>query len=210
MPPVGYQGSEGTCAPFAAVYAARSSEQYHRTNATSYSYGSNIFSPEYVYNQTKAGSGCASGSSMVETLNFMVNKGVCTWQSMPYSDLNGCSQTPTAAQQAEAANYKIPYFSRLYTTDKVGIKTMLSQKHSLVVSFTFDQNFSSAGPGYIWKSLAAPYYGPHAVVLCGYDDSKNAYLAMNSWGNSWGDNGYIWIDYNFLSTISYDLYTMNY
>jgi hypothetical protein len=38
------------------------------------------------------------------------------------------------------------------------------------------------------------------MALCGYDDSKGpngAFRVVNSWGTSWGDNGYIWVDYSF-------------
>jgi hypothetical protein len=37
----------------------------------------------------------------------------------------------------------------------------------------------------------------HAMVLVGYNDSKNAFRVRNSWGSSWGDNGSIWVDYQF-------------
>lgn len=36
----------------------------------------------------------------------------------------------------------------------------------------------------------------HAIVLVGWDDSKNAWLLRNSWGTNWGEDGYMWIDYN--------------
>lgn len=35
----------------------------------------------------------------------------------------------------------------------------------------------------------------HAVTLCGWDDSKGAWLIKNSWGTDWGLNGYMWIAY---------------
>lgn len=37
----------------------------------------------------------------------------------------------------------------------------------------------------------------HAVVLIGWDDSKQAWLIKNSWGDTyWGDRGYGWLGYN--------------
>lgn len=36
----------------------------------------------------------------------------------------------------------------------------------------------------------------HAVVIVGWDDTKNAYLIRNSWSKDWGENGYCWVDYN--------------
>jgi hypothetical protein len=35
----------------------------------------------------------------------------------------------------------------------------------------------------------------HAVEIIGWDDDKRAWLIRNSWGQSWGAKGYIWIDY---------------
>ncbi len=33
------------------------------------------------------------------------------------------------------------------------------------------------------------------MVVIGYNDTKNAFKVMNSWGTKWGDNGFAWIDY---------------
>jgi C1A family cysteine protease len=207
MPPIGYQGSEGSCVSWAVAYGARSCKQYYATNALSYSYSSNIFSPEYVFNQTKSGTNCAS-SSMLSAMDLLVNQGVCTWQSMPYSYLNGCSLMPTSAQTAEAANYKIPAYARVLPSDQTTIKTMIAQKKTIPFTFNTDYTFDHATTGTIWTTYSG-FTGAHAMVLCGYDDSKHAYRAMNCWGTSWGDAGYIWIDYNLLPVISFEAYVMN-
>src|SRR5204863_7426567 len=44
-PPIEQQGGEGSCAVFATTYAARSIERFYKTNATTYSLSTNIFSP---------------------------------------------------------------------------------------------------------------------------------------------------------------------
>jgi hypothetical protein len=36
----------------------------------------------------------------------------------------------------------------------------------------------------------------HAVNIIGWDDNKGAWLVRNSWGTTWGENGYMWIKYN--------------
>jgi C1A family cysteine protease len=38
-------------------------------------------------------------------------------------------------------------------------------------------------------------YTNHAIILCGWDDSKGAWLLKNSWGTGWGEDGYMWISY---------------
>lgn len=33
----------------------------------------------------------------------------------------------------------------------------------------------------------------HAVLMLGWDDSKKAWLLLNSWGTQWGEDGYAWV-----------------
>ncbi len=205
MPPVQNQGSEFSCVAFAVGYAARSAEQYYKANASSYSASSNIYSPEFLYNQTKIGD-CGSGTSIVRTLEFLKATGICSWQSMPYSTTNGCSLMPTSAQLSEAANYKITNYSGVYKSDVTAIKTMLVNKHPLMITVTLDQSFTNAQPGFIWKSYSGSNGFSHALTICGYDDAKQAFKVMSSWGTTWGDAGFSWIDYQFLKQTG-DLWT---
>jgi C1A family cysteine protease len=41
----------------------------------------------------------------------------------------------------------------------------------------------------------ANYSVNHAIVLCGWDDSRGAWRLKNSWGTGWGEGGYMWIKY---------------
>jgi hypothetical protein len=36
----------------------------------------------------------------------------------------------------------------------------------------------------------------HVIQMIGWDDAKQAWLIKNSWGPSWGENGFAWIKYN--------------
>lgn len=195
-PPIGNQGNEGACVPFAVAYAARSIEYYYTSNASSYSTGANVFSPEFAYNLTKFGD-CGSGTSMTSVLDLLVQQGVCTWQLMPYDDLNGCSLIPDNNQMQNASGYKIASYVKIVNTDRVAIKTMVSSKHPVILTLLADNSFVNARTGFIWKADSGAGVLPHTIIICGYDDSKNAYKVMNSWGTLWGDAGYSWIDYDF-------------
>jgi len=210
-PPVGDQGNEFACVPFAVVYGARSIEEYYRHPTGGYSYATNIFSPEYVYDQVKVGD-CGSGASITGCLDFMYNLGVTTWQTVPYSDANGCSIVPTGAQIAEATNYKIPNYSKVVSSDRSAIKSLVYANHPVIVSLNIDNNFTNATAGYTWNSISSGN-APHSVIIVGYDDSgSGAYKVMNSWGTStWGDAGYLWISYSvFEARAGYYSYVMNY
>ena len=115
---------------------------------------------------------------------------------MPYSTNKGCSVVPNSTQNAEAANYKIASYSRIIDSDQLAIKTMIASNHAVIASFTIDGSFKNATAGFIWKSLTGNS-GSHTMAICGYDDAKHAYKAINSWGTNWADAGYIWIDYDF-------------
>jgi C1A family cysteine protease len=40
--------------------------------------------------------------------------------------------------------------------------------------------------------------GGHELCLIGFDDSKELFIVMNSWGSSWGDKGFCYIPYSYL------------
>ena len=42
--------------------------------------------------------------------------------------------------------------------------------------------------------------GLHAVTLIGFDDSRQAFKVINSWGTGWGSAGYGWIAYSMTGT----------
>ena len=118
-----------------------------------------------------------------------------------YDGYNGCSLIPTASQNADAANNKITSYSRVLTADSVAIKSMLVAKHPVIIGINEDQSFLSAGPGFIWR-VKLSTGNAHCLIICGYDNSKHAYKVMNSWGTSWGDAGYSYIDYDLLPQVA--------
>ena len=106
---------------------------------------------------------------------------------------------PTSSQLSNAATYKISTYSAIYKTDIIAIKTAVVNKHPLIMTVNLDESFTNAPPGFIWKSFSGAGGFSHALIICGYDDAKHAFKVFNSWGTNWGDAGFSWIDYDFLS-----------
>jgi C1A family cysteine protease len=41
--------------------------------------------------------------------------------------------------------------------------------------------------------------GGHAVMAVGYDDAKQVFLVRNSWSKAWGDQGYFYMPYFYIT-----------
>lgn len=205
MPPILSQGGEGSCVAFATGYAARS-YLLHRDDSTSYLSSGTldnnvILSPEYIYNSAKQPGECrTAGMYFSSAFNLIKTEGVSTWASMPYSSINGCSTLPNPTQKANAANYKINSYYRLTDISPDYIKRILFNNNPILIGIKVDYQFWTDGK-FIWKTNMGSYVGGHAIVICGWDDTKNAYKIMNSWGTNWGFNGFGWIDYNYLANV---------
>jgi hypothetical protein len=186
-PPMGNQGSEGSCVAF-AVSNARSIEWFYKT-------GNKLsFSPEHLFNNVKFGETCTIGTAMQTALEFIMLNGILPISEMPYTS-GTCQPTETELQKQIALNYKIEGFYKIYTTDRQAIKSMIDQNKPVVISIIVDNEFINAKAGFVWKSYSGNGSLGHSVTICGYDDTKNAYYIMNSWGN-WADGGFGWIDYD--------------
>ena len=40
--------------------------------------------------------------------------------------------------------------------------------------------------------------GGHAVIMIGWDNSIKCLKIMNSWGETWGDKGFLWLSYDYV------------
>lgn len=192
-PSVGNQGSEGSCVAWAEGYAARAIDWYYKT-------GNRVtFSPEFLYNLCKFGT-CAAGTSMQTVLDTMIHKGVCTYSAMPYND-GDCVTLPNASQLSNATNYKITGYSKISKYDLGAIRAMIQNKKAVIATVLPDNTFINAKTGFVWKVNTGSVIA-HTLTIVGYDDAKHAYKVMNSWGTTWGDAGFSWIDYTLFPSIT--------
>jgi hypothetical protein len=193
----------GECVAFSTV-GGEKIEHYYKTGVMKH------FSEAYAYNQSLITPGnCNSGTAFTLVLDVLKAKGNCTLSTMPYT--GDCNVMPNAAQDAEAANFKITGYSKILTTDTALIKLMLTQHHPLMAGVSMDNSFTNAQEGFIWQTHVAGA-APHAMLVVGYDDNRQAFKLMNSWGTEWGDAGFGWISYSMWisgSVIGYWVYKFN-
>lgn len=121
---------------------------------------------------------------------------------------------------AYAQGCKALHYYRLDSA-KRGSKDVLAYLKSLIDTwFPVAFGFSVYNTGNAAGEIAMPEkgqapYGGHAVVAVGYDDGRRigdsvgAILIRNSWGRGWGDQGYGWLPYDYVTAgLASDLWTM--
>jgi hypothetical protein len=111
-----------------------------------------------------------------------------------------------AAKRMDFDGLKITSTSRI-TISVASLKAQLDSGRPIYYGSGVDSTWHGAGRGNIGCSGATT--GRHAYAIMGYDDSTQQFVIKNSWGDSWGDQGYGYLSYNCIGkqgiTEAYDI-----
>lgn len=196
MPPPGNQGNQNSCVGWSVAYALKSYQEKVEVNETL------LFSPSFIYNQLNNGQD--GGILITDAMNLVSQKGAALLSDMPYNDKDFTSR-PSKEILEKADKYKIDVWNQVNVLDIKEVKAHVNAGYPVIIGVTVDEGFITEGKkkkaDYIWKTVEGKKLGPHAMIVVGYDDNKNAVKVMNSWSQEWGDNGFGWIDYNFFTSV---------
>lgn len=203
FPPIGNQGPYGTCVAWSVGYNIKTFLEAvdHKRTSSSLSNTSYQFSPKYLFwkiPNSKKGEDCG-GTGFQAAFDILVEYGLPTMADVPYDNLGDCSQSPSSADDSKAEGYKIERYRNI-DIDVQTLKGYLADGRAISFGARLGDSFMDSNSDAILSFDTYNYTGQHAyhaMALSGYDDSKNAFRVVNSWGTSWGDNGYIWVDYDF-------------
>lgn len=200
FPLPGDQGNQGSCTAWAVGYALKSCQENNKRGWTVNTEKHN-FSPSFVYNQLSSND---SGIHVSAAMDLIKNSGICSLKYFQYNEDDYYTQ-PSSTVKAAAKLYKSAYWNTIEGI--VSIKNHLIGGDGVVVGIQvypdFD-NLSASNP--IYDNAAGTSRGGHAICLIGYDDSKEAFKFINSWGTDWGLSGYGWISYDLLNNASVNYY----
>ncbi len=196
MPPPGNQGNQNSCVGWSVAYALKSYQEKVEMNETL------VFSPSFIYNQLNNGQD--GGILITDAMNLISQKGAALMSDMPYNEKDFTTK-PSKEILEKADKYKIDVWNQVNVLDIKEVKAHVNAGYPVIIGVTVDEGFITEGKkkkaDYIWKAVVGKKLGPHAMVVVGYDDSKNAVKVMNSWSQQWGDNGFGWIDYDFFPSV---------
>jgi len=200
FPPIGNQEQYGTCVAWAVGYNLKTA-----MNAID-----NSWSPEQLasaINQTSPKDlwllipennkrERCRGTTFEPAFRALILAGAASMEQVPYENLGDCTGIETGD-----INNRFESFSRVPVPDEINLKGYLNAGVPLAFGARLGDRFMR------WNSEAVinsdtynnrgMQHAYHAMVLTGYDDNRNAFRVRNSWGPAWGDQGSIWVDYDF-------------
>jgi C1A family cysteine protease len=162
------------------------------------------FSHLFIYYNERAMEGTINedaGGQIRDGIKTLATLGAAPESLWPY-DESKVFNKPADAAYAEALNHKITAYIRL--------DTLADMKHCLAAGFPFAFGFT------VYDSFESPEVaqtglvpmpnqmtdscvGGHAVLAVGYDDKEQVVIVRNSWGPSWGLQGYFKLPYAYIS-----------
>jgi len=149
--------------------------------------------------------------SVRDGIKAMVVKGVCNETSWPY-DSSKVAEQPSSKCFEEGLANRCKQYSRV-AQNLEELRGCIACGYSFVFGFTVTCDFMTqemSDSGRMKLPLRGQPHGVHAVQACGYDDAEECFIVRNSWGVDWGDKGYFYMPYKFITNpdMAYDFWAI--
>lgn len=141
------------------------------------------------------------GAKIRDGMKVLAKKGVCKETTWPYVE-SKVKTKPSKESYSEALNHQAIRYERI--KDTIGsMKQCLADGYPFVFGFTTYESLRSpevAKTGIMkMPQKSEKTEGGHAVMAVGYDDSRQVMILRNSWGAWWGDKGYFYMPYDYIT-----------
>ena len=173
----------GSCWAFSAVGAIEGewSLKHHQLY--------NLSEQELVDCSGYLGNNGCDGGSMDNAFQYVVQNGLCLNISYPYNATDGQCQNQTCTKQV----YIDKYYDVPHNNERQLEKAVSRQPVSVAIQAN-QQSFQLYKQG-IYNDPDCGDYLDHGVLVVGYGHDKKYkmkyWIIKNSWGSSWGENGYM-------------------
>lgn len=197
-----------TCVAYSTASALTIMQAVLRNDTDTKNISLEAISPHWIYYRNKGVTDrhCNEGLNLDKTMLDVLNNGATHLifveypDFYPFGETELCSYYPPDYEKDETYAF-LNKPDEIFRIKEVNVmKIALSKGMPVVIGMNVPSSFEKA----IGKSLWTPTiietkfdgYG-HAMVVVGYDDNKygGAFELMNSWGEAWGNGGYIWVKY---------------
>ncbi len=199
-PVPGDQRQTGSCVGWAVGYGVLTIQRAIQSNTTDQALiTQQANSAAFLYNQVRPNkTDCTEGAYLEDALTLLKERGDCLEKSFNY-ELQDCHAQPNDTQFVEARQYRAQDFAAVFALDedaksKIGKACkILATNTPMVVGVGVTKSFFEVLPGSVtWNPAETETItGYHALVLVGYNNVGKYFELLNSFGPSWGQNGFI-------------------
>ena len=197
MPPVINQGKLGSCTANAIANAILYCEMIEKIDNKPRSRLFIYYNERMLENSVDVD----SGAQMRDGIKTINSQGVCSEDSWPY-DISKFTIKPPDTCYTEAKTHKVIKYRKVNQTVN-DIKKALYRGFPIIFGFIV---YDSIEKPTVTKSGIIPLpnsenkeIGGHAIICVGWDDVRRLFIIQNSWGIEWGDKGFGYISYDYLS-----------
>lgn len=163
------------------------------------------------------------GASLRDACKSIYKVGICEEKYMPY-DPEKYRQPPSRQAMLNADRYRIIAYKSLHSLEEIK-QNLAFRQQPVMIGMDVYESFEGEAiektgimplPGKNEKRL-----GAHAVLVVGYknirrshhknsqDENSGYLIVQNSWGDSWGDKGYFYMPYRYVTAHhTYDYWIM--
>jgi C1A family cysteine protease len=108
-------------------------------------------------------------------------------------------RTPPLELVATAETRRITKYERIEDGSFEEMKRCLADGFPFIAGMiVYNESWDRAEKvGYMNLFFGDTVKGGHAVLVVGYDESKQAFLCRNSYGKKWGIDGHFWLEYGY-------------
>lgn len=141
------------------------------------------------------------GTSIRYAMQVLQKIGVPTEKAWPYDDIN--IGDPKRWATLVARWNTIESYWRVNNLNE--LKVALNTAPVPIGVACFLEIFYTGRDGVVdYPAYPETMYGGHAILAVGYDDTTQRIKFKNSWGESWGENGYGYLPYSYIDDFMWD------